>query len=160
MRKIIRDRQVVDDGWVYLAAGEPVPATGDVVVPLATLQADSAALLARGGRLGVRIEAGEGIAGLVPYLAKLALVCVDFPTFYDGRGLSYARELRERHGYTGEIRAVGDVQRDQLFGMWRCGINAFDLKEGKSLDDALLAWNDFSTGYQADVHEPRPVYRR
>jgi uncharacterized protein (DUF934 family) len=160
MRKIIRDRQAVDDGWVYLAAGEPVPASGDVVVPLATLQADGAALLARSGRLGVRIEAGEGIADAVPHLAKLALVCVDFPTFHDGRGLSYARELRERHGYQGEIRAVGDVQRDQLFGMWRCGINAFDLKEGKSLEDALLAWNDFSTGYQADVHEPRPVYRR
>lgn len=160
MRKIIRDRQLVDDHWIYLDAGAPLPADGDVVVPLATFLADAPALLARDGGLGVRLEPGDGVADIVPHLAGIALVCVNFPTFYDGRGLSYARELRERHRYGGEIRAVGDVQRDQVFGMHRCGINAFDVKPGKSIVDTLNGLSDFSTGYQADVYETRPVYRR
>lgn len=162
MRKIIRDRQLVDDRFTYLEAGAPVPTDGDVdvVVPLATFLADAPALLARDGRLGVRIEPGEGVADIVPHLAGIDLVCVNFPAFHDGRGLSYARELRERHRYGGEIRAVGDVQRDQVHGMYRCGINAFDVKEGKSIVDTLNGLKDFSTGYQADVYETRPVYQR
>lgn len=160
MRKIIRDREPVDDHWVYLGAGVPVTDGVDVVVPLAVFLADTAALLARGNRLGVRIEPGEGIADIVPHLGKIALVVLNFPAFHDGRGLSYARELRERHRYSGEIRAVGDVQRDQAHGMYRCGINAFDVKEGKSIVDVLNGIDDFSTGYQGDVYDPRPVYRR
>ncbi len=160
MRKIIRDRQLIDDHWVYLNAGEPVPLGADVVVPLAAFLADTAALLARGDCIGVRIEPGEGIADLVPHLAHIALVAVHFPAFHDGRGLSYARELRERHRYAGEIRAVGDIKRDQVHGMYRCGINAFDVKEGASIVEALIGLDDFSTGYQGDVYDPRPIYRR
>lgn len=160
MPKIIRDRQLVDDHWQFLKAGEAVPADGDVVVPLSMLVADTGALLSRPGKLGVRIEAGEGIAEIVPHLASLALVAVDFPTMYDGRGLSYARELRERHGYRGEIRATGDVKRDVVHGMHRCGINAFVVRDGQSPENLLAAFSDFSTGYQPDVHEPRPIYRR
>ncbi len=160
MQKIIRDRQIVDDNWVEVQAGEPVPATGDVIVPLAMLLSDPGTLLARDGRLGICINAGEGIADLVPHLEKLPLVALNFPVFADGRGLSYARELRERHHYTGEIRAVGDVQRDQISDMHRCGINAFALKAGQSPDNALSAFTDFSTTYQADARDSRPVYRR
>ena len=160
MRKIIRNRELIDDHWLYLNAGEPVPGGTDVVVPLATFLADTAALLARGDRIGVRIEPGEGIADLVPHLAHIALAAVHFPAFHDGRGLSYARELRERHRYTGEIRAIGDVKRDQVHGMYRCGINACDVKEGTSIVEALIGLDDFSTGYQGDVYDPRPIYRR
>ncbi|MFZ5699082.1 MAG: DUF934 domain-containing protein [Pseudomonadota bacterium] len=160
MRKIIRDRQLVDDHWIYLNAGEPVPVGTDIVVPLATFLADTATLLARDDRIGVRIEPGEGVADLVPHLANIALVAVHFPAFHDGRGLSYARELRERHRYAGEIRAVGDVKRDQVHGMYRCGINAFDVKEGTSIVETLIGLDDFSTGYQGDVYDPRPLYRR
>ena len=160
MRKIIRNRELIDDHWVYLNADEPVPVGTDVVVPLATFLADTAALLARGDRIGVRIEPGEGIADLVPHLAHIALVAVHFPAFHDGRGLSYARELRERHRYVGEIRAIGDVNRDQLHDMYRCGINAFDVKEGTSIVGALIGLDDFSTGYQGDAYDPRPIYRR
>lgn len=160
MRKIIRDQRIVDDNRLYLKADDAVPADGEVVVPLATFLKDAESLLARRGGLGVRIAAGEGIADIVPFLDRIDLVCLEFPTFYDGRSLSAARELRERHRYAGEIRAVGEVLRDQIHGMHRCGINAFDVREGKSLEDALLAFRDFSTAYQGDVHDPRPVYRR
>lgn len=161
MRKIIRDRQVVDgDDWHYIPPGTPVPPAGDVVVTLADFLADTPALLARPGRLGVRIEPGEGISELVAHLPAIPLVAIHFPTFFDGRGLSYARELRERHHYAGEIRAIGDVQRDVILGMHRCGFNAFELAPGKSPEAALSAFGDFSTAYQGDVHQPLPVYRR
>ncbi|MFZ5723017.1 MAG: DUF934 domain-containing protein [Pseudomonadota bacterium] len=160
MRKIIRDRELVDDRWVYAGADDPLPEEVDVVVPLARFKADSEKLFARTGSLGVRIAPGEGVADIVPHLGQIALVCIDFPTMGDGRGLSYARELRERHRYGGEIRAVGEVIRDLVHGMYRCGINAFDVKEGHSIVEALNALDDFSTGYQGDVYDARPIYRR
>lgn len=160
MQKIIRDRQIVDDNWIVVQAGESAPATGDIVVPLSVFLADPGTLLARTGRLGVLINPGEGVADLVPHLEKLALIALNFPVFADGRCLSYARELRERHHYTGEIRAVGDVQRDQISDMHRCGINAFALKAGQSPENALSAFADFSAAYQADARDARPVYRR
>lgn len=160
MRKLIRDRQVVEDHWQTVTAGEPVPDGGDVIVPLATFLADTPALLGRQGQLGVLLQPGEGLAELVPHLPQLALVAINFPVFFDGRGLSHARELRARHGFRGEIRAVGDVQRDVLHGMYRCGFNAFVLPEGKAPESVLGAFDDFSTGYQGDVHQPLPVYQR
>lgn len=160
MRKIILDRQLVDDGWKYLDNDDSLMPGVDVVVPLARYKAERELLLAHDAGVGVRIEPGEGVADIVPDLDRLPLVCVSFPTFYDGRGLSYARELRERHRYRGEIRAVGDVHRDVVHGMYRCGINAFDIREDKSIADALIAFGDFSTGYQGDVYDPRPIYRR
>lgn len=160
MRKLILDRRLVDDTWVYLDKDDSLMPGADVVVPLARFLAEKELLLAHDGQVGVLIDAGEGVAAIVPFLDRLPLVCVNFPTMYDGRGLSYARELRERYRYGGQIRAVGDVQRDVVHGMHRCGINAFDIKDGKSIADALIAFGDFSTGYQADVYETRPVYRR
>ena len=160
MRKIILDRQLVDDSWKYLDADDSLLPGVDVVVPLARFKAERDLLLAHDAGVGVRIEPGEGIADIVPDLGRIPLVCLNFPTFYDGRGLSYARELRERHRYAGQIRAVGDVHRDVVHGMYRCGINAFDIREGKSVADALIAFSDFSTGYQGDVYDARPVYRR
>ena len=160
MRKIILDRQLVDDSWVYLDADDSLMSGTDVVVPLARFLRDTDMLLAHDAGVGVRIDAGDSVADIAPFLDRLPLVCVHFPAFHDGRGLTHARELRERYRYGGQIRAVGDVMRDQVHGMYRCGINAFDIKEGKSIPDALIAFNDFSTGYQADVYERRPVYRR
>ncbi len=160
MRKLIRDKQLVDDSWTYLDNDDSLMPGTDVVVPLARYIAERDLLLAHDAGVGVRIDAGEGIAEIIKDLDKLPLVCINFPAFHDGRGLSYARELRERHRYAGEIRAVGDVHRDVVHGMYRCGINAFDIREGKSIADALIAFSDFSTGYQGDVYDARPIYRR
>lgn len=160
MRKLILDRQLVDDHWKYLDNDDSLLAGVDVVVPLARFKAERDLLQAHDAGVGVLIDAGEGIADIVPFLDQLPLVCVNFPHFHDGRGLSYARELREGYRYKGQIRAVGDVQRDQVHGMYRCGINAFDIKEGKSIPDALIAFGELSSGYQGDVYDPRPIYRR
>ena len=100
------------------------------------------------------------LAEIADDLSHLALVAIEFPKFTDGRGYTLARLLRERHGFTGEVRAVGQVLRDQLFYLARCGFNAFELAAGKDLDAALHGFRDFAAGYQAAADEPRPWYRR
>jgi len=93
-------------------------------------------------------------------LNGVALVAIDFAKFSDGRGLSSAVLLRKRLGYGGELRAVGDVARDQLFQMARCGLDAFALRDGQDVDDALKAFSDYGETYQ-DVADGRaPIFRR
>jgi uncharacterized protein (DUF934 family) len=108
----------------------------------------------------VRIEPHEDPAALAGRLAAAARVEVNFPKFTDGRGYSIARLLRERFGYRGELRAVGDVQRDQLFYLSRVGFDAFLLRDGEHAADALAALRDFSEAYQASVERPQPLFRR
>ena len=108
----------------------------------------------------LRLEPGDDPARVVDRLGAAARVEVNFPSFTDGRGYSIARLLRERYAFTGELRAVGDVQRDQLFYLSRCGFDAFLLREGQDAEDALSAFHDFSEAYQASVERPEPLFRR
>ncbi len=146
--EIIRNRRVVDDAWQHIADGDAIPDSGDVTVSLSRYGAERAALDGREGRVGVRIAPDEDVDGLVASLGALPLIAVEFPKFTDGRGYSTARLLRERHGYRGELRAIGHVLRDQLFYMHRVGFDAFEMAPGKSLNDALEAFSDFSVTYQ------------
>lgn len=91
---------------------------------------------------------------------KFKRIDIDFPKFADGRGYSAARLLRERYGFTGELRSIGDVLIDQLFFMARCGFDSFDLREDQDIEDALKAFSTFSVTYQNDVHDQRPLFRR
>jgi len=108
----------------------------------------------------LRLEPGDDPARAADRLRSAARVEVNFPSFTDGRGYSIARLLRERHGYLGELRAVGDVQRDQLFYLARCGFDAFLLRDGLDAQEALSALHDFSEAYQASVERPEPLFRR
>ena len=108
----------------------------------------------------LRLEPGDDPAALAGRLAAAARVEVNFPSATDGRGYSIARLLRERHGYAGELRAVGEVKRDQLFYLSRCGFDAFLLREGEDPEGALAALQDFSEAYQASVERPQPLFRR
>lgn len=107
----------------------------------------------------VMLEPGETLAPLFDHLDEIPLVLVNFPTFTDGRGFSYARELRQR-GYTGELRAVGHFLRDQLTYLSRCGFDAFQMEDESELEEALSSLSDFSEYYQAAVDQPRPLFRR
>ena len=107
----------------------------------------------------VRIEPGDDARVLLPYLDRIALVEVNFPAFGDGRGYSAARILREE-GYTGELRAVGEVLRDQLFYLHRCGFNAFALRSDLDAEAALAHLQDFTESYQVAVDQPVPLFRR
>jgi uncharacterized protein (DUF934 family) len=126
---LIRDGALVeDDAWIVLEDGENRPDGADVVVSVTRFKAEREALLGRAsGRLGVLFTAGEAVEEIGDDAQRLALVMVRFPAFRDGRGFTTARLLRERYGYTGELRAVGDVLEDQIFFMLRCGFDAFEL---------------------------------
>jgi uncharacterized protein (DUF934 family) len=158
--QIIRKRAIVDDDFLHVPDGTELPAaTARPIVTLARYAAATAELLARYPALGVRI-ASDKLPADIPELARLALVAIEFPRFTDGRGYSIARQLRDRYKFTGELRAVGWVLRDQLFYMERCGFDAFELKPGKPLASALEAFGELSLTYQAAVDDPRPIYRR
>jgi uncharacterized protein (DUF934 family) len=157
--RVIKDRKIVDDGWTLLAPDAPIPPGGDVIVSVAQWTAFNAAPSERSGELGVVLHSDE-LPEQIQHLDRLPLIAIDFPKFGDGRGYTSARLLRQRFGYTGELRAVGDVLRDQLFYMARCGIDSFALKAGKDIEGALAAFDDFSVAYQAAADDPRPLFRR
>jgi uncharacterized protein (DUF934 family) len=155
--EIIKDRRIVEDIWHHVADDEAVPESGDVIVSLARWRSEEAVFAARSGRVGVRVRPDEDIDAT---LADLPLVALEFPKFTDGRGYTKARLLRERHGFRGELRAVGHVLRDQIFYMARCGVDAFEIAKGKSLEQALGAFDEMSVTYQGAADDARPLWRR
>lgn len=158
--RLIKDQAIVDDSWVNVPDGQPLPQTGDVIVSLTRWRETKAELLARKTRLGLRLKSDEEPEAIAADIEHFALIAVEFPKFTDGRGYTTGRLLRDRFDFKGELRAVGHILRDQMFYMWRCGFNAFALPEGKSLEDALTAYKDFSVTYQAAADDPRPLFRR
>ena len=157
--RVIKDRKIVDDAWVLLAPDAPVPEAGDVIVHLEQWNTGRKGFAGRAGKVGVLLKSHES-PEQIQALEHLPLIAIDFPSFTDGRGYSSARLLRERHAYRGELRAVGDVLRDQLFYMARCGMDSFALKAGKDMEGALSAFLDFSVTYQAAADDQRPLFRR
>jgi len=133
----------------------PIPA-GDVIVSVARFQADGERLLGEGRRVGVRVGADEAVEALAYDLPRLAVVSLEFPKFRDGRPYSAARVLRERLGYGGEVRAVGDVRLDQARFMVRCGFDAFEPADGALPEGWTLAAARFRHVYQraADARAP------
>jgi uncharacterized protein (DUF934 family) len=165
MATLIKERRIAADDWQLLKAGADgalpeIPAAGDLIVPLALWLARRDDLLARSGGLGVWLNANEGPEAIAADLQHFELVAVNFPKSADGRGYSTARLLRERHGYRGEVRAIGEVLRDSLLLMERCGFDAYTLRQDQDAAEALSAFYDFSDAYQASVTQPVPLFRR
>lgn len=161
MTKLIKFGLVVEDDWNLIDrehAGE-LPA-GKIIVPLSFWKDGRANPGKTVESMGIWIDVDEDVEELGSQASEFALVAVNFPTFMDGRGFSTARLLRERYGYQGEIRAVGNVIRDQLFYMKRCGFDAFQLREGTDLDEALASLRDFDVTYQTSVDRPVPLFRQ
>ena len=88
------------------------------------------------------------------------LIAVNFPSFMDGRGFSIGRLLKERYGFTGQLRAIGNAIPDQLFYLKRCGFTSFDLKDGTDLEAACQSLNDFDVSYQSAYDQPEALFRR
>lgn len=93
-------------------------------------------------------------------LTVLSLIAINFPVFSDGRGYSYAKILRENYGYKGELRAIGDVLKDQLFYMKRCGFDSYDLRPDRDPKVAKSSISDFSVTYQVGADGTTPVFRK
>jgi uncharacterized protein (DUF934 family) len=165
MRKIIKDKRIVNDDWQLLTLAENETAetiivpTGAHIVPLAVWLTQKSVLSSRND-IGVWLASDERAESLKDDVASLPLIAIDFPTFADGRGYSIAYQLRARLGYKGELRAIGDVLRDQLFYMARVGFNAFATREDRSIDDALKGLTDFSEAYQTAWDQKMPLFRR
>ncbi|MEH6590307.1 MAG: DUF934 domain-containing protein [Halioglobus sp.] len=153
MPKLIKDAQSLDDNWLALDAdGECVEAGRILSLPQWESLSDKAGS-------AVQLESDQAPAPLLKHLNDIALITINFPVFTDGRGFSYARELRER-GYQGELRAVGGFIRDQLYYLKRSGFNAFLFTSDTEAEAALASLNDFSEHYQAAIDEPQPLFRR
>lgn len=170
MPDIIKHQSVIEDDWKVLRLAEnetPLSVrlpVGPLLVPVAVWRARRAELIAReyehGWPLGVWLAAEEGPESIAADLDDFTVIGVDFPKFSDGRGYSAARLLRERHGYRGELRAIGDVLRDQLFYLQRCGFDAFALRSDQDRGEALAGLKDFDEAYQAAADQPLPLFRR
>ena len=165
MPKLIKHNRIIDDSWQVIrlatdeaAASVSLPA-GNLIVPLAVWKAHKAELMARPQR-GVWLAPEETAQDIAVDLADLQLIAIDFPAFADGRGYSTAALLRSRFGWRGELRAIGDVLKDQLFYLSRVGFDAFAVRADKDIEDAAKALSDFSETYQAAVDEPLPLFRR
>lgn len=159
MPKIIKDGAVIDDSWQILPADATEVPDGPVIIPLALWQAKKSALLSGRNELGIWLNSDESPELIKDDLNQFQLVAINFPVFADGRGFSYARGLRERYNYAGEIRAIGGFMRDQLFYLRRCGFNAFALQSNE-IEEALQSLNDFSDSYQSAIDQPQPLFRR
>ena len=159
--RVIKDKRIMDDGWQRLETVEPGQTLpeGDIVIPFRYWVEHREAMFSRAGRLAVCIDGEDETEEVARYLQHFPLIALDFPVFKDGRCYSHARLLRDRYGYTGEPRAVGDVLRDQLFYMHRCGIDSFQLRADKDMENALEAFNDFGVKYQAASDGVPPIYR-
>lgn len=162
--RVIRHGRVERDNWRFVGVGEgEVPGTlpeGPVVVPLAVWKARREELLARPHAIGVWLAPADDPAELAADLAALSLVGVHFPKFTDGRGYSTAHLLRTRHGFRGELRAFGDVGRDQLFYLKRSGFDAFSLAPHRDPVAALAGLGTFTVRYQGSVDDAAPLFRK
>jgi uncharacterized protein (DUF934 family) len=156
---------VVADDWQVLRLAEG-DAPESVEVPDGKIIVPSTVWLAQRDRLAARPEIGVWLASdqlatsIQADLDKFALIAIDFPKFSDGRGYSIAYNLRKRLGYQGELRAIGDVLRDQLFQMVRCGFDAYATRQDRNIHDALKGLTVFSETYQASVDNALPLFRR
>jgi uncharacterized protein (DUF934 family) len=162
---IIKNKAVVSDDWIILRLSENetpesvvVPA-GKIIVPLKVWQAQRSTLQNRAER-GVWLASSERPEELKGEVEKFDVIAVDFPKFADGRGYSIAYNLRARLGYVGELRAIGDVLRDQMFYMQRVGFDAFAPRPDKNIHDALKGLTDFSETYQTSLDQKLPLFRR
>jgi uncharacterized protein (DUF934 family) len=162
---IIKNKAIVEDDWTVLRlSGDDTPqrvvvAPGRVIVPLDVWLAQRDTLKRRAD-LGVWLASSDRPESLHEDVGRLPVIAIDFPKFADGRGYSIAYILRERLGYKGELRAIGDVLRDQLFYMQRVGFDAFAPRTDKDLNEVLKGLNDFSESYQASSDQKLPLFRR
>jgi uncharacterized protein (DUF934 family) len=162
MPQLIKGRAVVEDRWTLLhdaSSLAEVPPDGSVIVPLALWQLERQALTARGD-VGVWLKPNDDPAALDDDVERLPLIAIDFPKFVDGRGYSTGRLLREKYRFAGELRAIGDVLRDQLYYLSQCGFDAFAIKAGQDIASALVSLDDFSDNYQSTNARPVPLFRR
>jgi uncharacterized protein (DUF934 family) len=145
---LVKNARIATDLFVHVADGAELPGDGAILVSAARFLGDPEAVLKHAGKVGVVWPNNRDLDDLVPYLDRLAAVALVFPSFRDGRAYSQARLLRERHGYDGEMRATGQVLRDQFVFMSRAGFDAFEVKKDADADAFAETMKRYSVFYQ------------
>jgi uncharacterized protein (DUF934 family) len=145
---LVKNGKVSTDAFVHVADGAELPGDGAILISAARFLEDPEALLRRGGKTAVIWPNNRDLDDLVPWLDRLAAVALVFPSFRDGRAYSQARLLRERHGYRGELRATGQVLRDQFVFMLRAGFDAFEVKKEADAEAFAATAQRYSVFYQ------------
>lgn len=161
MPTLIKDDAVTTSDWQLVSNKDcqlsDLPA-GKVIVPLQLWKQHQQALSARGD-VGVWLDSDEPAEELGDSASSLPLIAINFPVFSDGRGYSYARKLRCRFNFTGELRAIGDVLLDQLFYLKQVGFDSFELRDDQKAEQAIAKLQSFKFSYQATVDRPSPLFQ-
>lgn len=163
--RIIKNKQVMEDAWQVLrlhegdAADRIVVPEGNYLVPLPVWNCQWETLRERKG-LGLWLAGFERIEDIPDEVHRFPVIAVDFHKFTDGRGYTLAYRLRTQHGYRGELRAMGDIQQDQLFYLQRVGFDSFVVRADKIPQQALAGFGTFSVTYQASADMETPLFRR
>jgi len=156
----VKSGHVADDPYVRVLDDAPIPDGVSVLLPAARFLADASELVAREAPLGVLWPNNRRVAELEPWLDRLSVIALVFPSFRDGRAYSQARLLRERYGYRGELRATGDILRDQFQFLLRAGFDAFEVRKPADAQVFAQAAARFSVFYQPAADGRLPVQRR
>lgn len=157
---LVKGNEIVSDDFITLGDDDAIPANGNVLIPAVRFLADASTILARGGKVGVIWPNSMDIEELAPYLSKLAAVALVFPTFRDGRAYSQSRILRERYAFKGEVRATGQVLRDQFVFMLRAGFDAFLVKKESDAEAFANVARRYSVFYQPAADGRPTAFRR
>ena len=143
---LVKNGKITGDAFVAVADDAPIEDGGAILISAARFLDDPDALSRRAGKTGVIWPNNRDVDDLVPYLDRLAAIALVFPSFRDGRAYTQARLLRERHGYDGELRASGQVLRDQFVFMLRAGFDAFEVRkqsDAEAFDEAIRRYSVF-----------------
>lgn len=155
---LIVNREIQENQWSHLSDQDSLQ-QGDVTVSLARWQEQRAQLQAHHGGIGVRLKPEDEVEALVSCLDDIQMIALVFDQFTEGRGYSQARLLRDKYGYTGELRALG-ARRDHLAFMERCGIDSFELASQEDADQALSAFGEVEERYQPSTDNVPLVFHR
>ncbi len=160
--KVISNRQIVEDSWQTIDAETSVDQlpTGKIIVSLSFWNEHKDILGQRSEPLGINLSPEDDVAEIGEQLPRFEILVLQFPAFRDGRGYSQARILRQHYGYQGDIRATGNVLRDQLGYMERVGFTSFEIDSKQDINEALKAFDEIHVKYQPSSDEPLPLYKR
>ena len=157
---LIKHGRIVPDPWVRVDDEAPLPANGGpALIALARWQAERERLMRHNGPLGIVLKSDQSPASIAGDLDRFDLVALEFPKFTDGRAFSYARLLRRRWRFAGEVRAVGQVLRDQILFMVRCGFDAFEMAKEADSEAFARALAEFDVWYQPAADDRTPAAR-
>jgi uncharacterized protein (DUF934 family) len=163
MPNLIKDGALAEDQWQLITSSEESNSSlpsGKIILPLAQWLTVKDSLGERISEVGVWLNSDEFADSISDNAKDLPLIALNFPVFADGRCFSTAHLLRERYKFTGELRAIGNVIRDQMFYLKRCGVNSFSFNDDIDAEAALASLNDFTESYQASANQAQPLFKR